>query len=456
MLPLLLTILTTVVLGLPVALSLRPASRPGETLGLSYLLGSGVVFVSMLALSILNIRWSSTAVLIVALAVSGAFLAAFLRRGQVTARDDVTPRPHDTGVPRVIGRLADLITLVMLAGHVFYATLAPLWEWDFWAIWGLKARVFFEHGGIDRQWLENPFNTFAHNDYPLLLPFNYDAAALAAGGWTDRWLGLLFAAFAAALTLIARDVLLRHTAPVIASLGTLIIVSIATTRSVGMAEGPMIAFSGAALIYLFEAIASEDPADYRIGAVLLGLGASTKNEGLALIVAAACGLLVCDPSRWRRVKHLWPAAAIALPWLLLRAWHSLPTDLATGSVSSRFAARVAQLPEMTGWLVQYLPHPLFWIVLLAAWIVCALWRRAPSGAGDARAIRFLFVAVAVQLLFYLLSYLVTPNDVHWHIDTSWARLTDHLSVPLVFATVVMVGRIWEAPNIAVQTEVGGD
>jgi hypothetical protein len=451
MLPLLLTILSTVVLGLPVALHLRPASRPSETLGLSYLLGSGVIFVSMLALSIVNIRWSLAAVLIAALAVSAAFLAAYLLRGRVTAQDAVTPRPQDAGAPRLLSWLAGVTTLVVLAGHVFYTTLAPLWEWDFWAIWGLKARVFFEHGGIDWQWLESPFNTFAHNDYPLLLPFNYAAVALASGGWSDRWLGLLFAAFAAALTLIARDVLRRHTAPVIASLGTLVIVSIATTRSVGMAEGPLIAFSGAALIYLFEAIASEDPADYRIAAVLLGLAASTKNEGLALLAAAAFGLAACDPPRWRRIRQLWPAAAIALPWLLLRAQHSLPTDLATGSVTSRLAARMAQLPEIAGWLVQYLPHTLFWIVLIAPWIVCAFRRRAPSAA-DAPAIRFLFVAAAVQLLFFLLSYLVTPNDVHWHIGTSWARLTDQLSVPLVFATVVMVGRIWQGEIDLIENE----
>jgi hypothetical protein len=441
MLPLLLTILTTAVLGLPVALYLRPASRPGETLGLAYLLGSGVVFVSLLALSIVQVRWSLTPALIVALAISGGFLIARLRKRGVT--DVVTPRPQDAGAPRPLALLADLGTLIVLAGYVFYTTLAPLWEWDFWAIWGLKGRVFLEHGGIDWRWLENRFNAFAHNDYPLLLTLNYDAAALASGGWNDRWLGLLFVAFAASLALVARDVLRRHTSPVAASLGTVVIASIAATRFVGLAEGPLIALSGAGLLYLFEAIAGEDAADSRTAAVLLGLAASTKNEGLALLAAVAVGIVVCDPPRWRRVKELWPAAAIALPWLLLRAVHTLPTDLASGSVVSRFAARAAQLADIAGWLAQSLPDTLFWLVMLAAWIACAVWRRELRLAGEAAAFRMLFVTVAAQLAFFIASYLITPNDVRWHITTSWSRLTHQLSVPLVFATVLMLGKLWE-------------
>src|ERR1051326_5399770 len=64
-----------------------------------------------------------------------------------------------------------------------FATIARMWEWDFWAIWGLKARTFFEFGTIDWRFLQSPWNDFAHPDYPLLVPFNYVYASLTAGVW---------------------------------------------------------------------------------------------------------------------------------------------------------------------------------------------------------------------------------------------------------------------------------
>src|SRR2546423_1537939 len=83
-------------------------------------------------------------------------------------------------------------------GFGLFATAARLWEWDFWAIWGLKARLFLGHGGIDWRFLESPWNTYVHPDYPLLVPFNFDFVALLNGGWSDRWLGLLSVGWAAA------------------------------------------------------------------------------------------------------------------------------------------------------------------------------------------------------------------------------------------------------------------
>src|SRR5204862_5149758 len=96
----------------------------------------------------------------------------------------------------------DVPTLVAILGFAFFATAAPLWEWDFWAIWGMKARVFLERGAIDWRFLESPWNSYVHPDYPLLVPLNFDFIALLNGSWSDRWLGLLSVAWAVALLLI--------------------------------------------------------------------------------------------------------------------------------------------------------------------------------------------------------------------------------------------------------------
>jgi len=100
-----------------------------------------------------------------------------------------------------------------------------------------------------------------------------------------------------------------------------------------------------------------------VAAVMLGLAAATKNEGLTLIVAAAMALLICR--RTKDIVRLWPAVAIAAPWLMVRALHRLPTDIAAGSVFSRIADHLAQPAP----LIDALEHasvgkPLMWIGLL--------------------------------------------------------------------------------------------
>src|SRR2546428_782173 len=215
----LVAIVTLVVLGLPAALALDRRARGLVLLGTSFLYGSGTIFFVLLGFSVVGARWSLVGVTIASLVIGSIFWIVALRKsGPRTA--DRGPRPH----------WLDVATLLTVIGYAFYATIAPLWEWDFWAIWGLKARVFFEHGGIDWLFLESRWNTFAHPDYPLLLPLNFDFVALLQGGWSDRWLGALFVAFGMALLCIVRSLAARESSTLPAAVITLTAASLAVSR----------------------------------------------------------------------------------------------------------------------------------------------------------------------------------------------------------------------------------
>lgn len=409
---LLVTILSLVVIGLPVALALDRRARGPLLIGASFLYGSGVIFLVLLALSVLHIRWTIVTATIAAQIV---FTALWFARSRPAAPERPPFRFH----------WLDLITLWSLVAYAAYATLAPLWEWDFWAIWGLKARVFFEAGGIDWRFLQSPWNVFAHTDYPLLLPFNYDFAALVNGAWSDRWLGMLMVAFAAAVLLIVRDLAGEETTSLYAALITATVASIAASRYVGLAEGPYIAFGGAAVLFMRRAVLFDDAAAWRHGAVLLGLAANVKNEGIALAVSVAIAIALV---RWRALWRLWPAAALAAPWLMLRAAHVLPTDIAEGSVVARVLSRLRFTPEILQLLVRDIAGGWFWLALIIG-IAIAQQRRREA---------FVFIVTAVQVAFYIATYYATPHDPRWHIVTSWPRLTMQVAMPITVAVLLML------------------
>jgi hypothetical protein len=430
----LVAILTLVVLGLPAALALDRSARGLVLLGVSFLYGSGIIFFVLLGFSVAGSRWSVIGVTIGALLIWSILgIVALRRNGPRTA--DREPRPH----------WLDIATLLTVIGYALYATVAPLWEWDFWAIWGLKARVFFEFGGIDWHFLESRWNTFAHPDYPLLLPLNFDFVALLQGSWSDRWLGALFMAWGLALLCIVRGLAARESSTVPAAVITLTAASLAVSRYIGLAEGPLIAFGAGAVLFLRYALLHDEPAAWRHGAVLLGLAANVKNEGIALMVAVAVAVLIVRP---RALVRLWPAVAIAAPWLILRATHDLPTDIATGSVASRILYRLPFTGEILVFLSRHLYEPWFWAVLLIGLVI------APATLRRREA--FVLITTLVQLVFYVGSYYATPHDARWHVVTSWPRLTDQIALPITYVVILMlantVARVEESPDAEARSE----
>jgi hypothetical protein len=409
----LIAVLSLTVLGVPFVLALDRDAPPLRLLGLAILYGTGAVYFVLLALSVLHVRWTLLDVSIAVLLMSAAMPPLSWRR-------------HGRRTPL---HLVDLCALLTPIAFSIYATMVAVWEWDFWSIWGLKARVFFERGGIDWRFLESRWNLFVHPDYPLLVPFAYDFAALVNGGWSDRWLGVLFVAWAVAFLLVARELAGRELTPLAAALAGVVMSSAAISMFVGLAEGALIAYLGAGVLFIRRALLFDDTAAWRHGAILLGLAACTKNEGLAMIVSVAIAVAIVDA---RRVVRLWPAVAIALPWLVLRALHRLPTDVLRGS----FAAHASEAGTIFQLLAKTTYPPWLWAAILFGLLVMPAAARARE--------RFVLLATLVQLLVYIAVYFATPHDVVWHIRTSWTRLTMQVAPPLAFAVMIELARHAEA------------
>ncbi|HEX6095542.1 MAG TPA: hypothetical protein VF432_04380 [Thermoanaerobaculia bacterium] len=418
----LLAVLQSLVVGIAAARWIDPAAPPRRLLGTAYLLGSGICAFVLLALSVAGIRWTTATFTVAYCLVAIALWAPLLRRAA----------PAVEGGGRA--SLIDLGTLALVIAHGVYAWKAGGREWDFWAIWGQKARVFFTHGGVDWTFLVHPDHAFTHPDYPPLLSLEYVRLALLGGAWNESPMGLLSTLHAAAVLLIVRDFFAEELRPAMAAAATLAAASGALSNA-GMADAPMIAYGTAALLSIRRG-------SMRTGAVLLGLAAFTKNEGLALIAAVVLGLVADGRRAARRsaILRLWPALAIVSPWLVLRAVHALPTDLATGALSERIRLAFSHVPELLRALAEFPPrHPLFWIGVAAALLVYA--RQLDRE-------RFLLTVIVVQLGFYLAAYLVTPHDLTPHVGSSWPRILQHVAIPAAFVALTLTLRRFDESRAA--------
>lgn len=404
--------------GLPLALRIDRGAPTARLAGEAMLIGLGLASGSLLLLSVAAIRWT----------LAAALLPMFVLGLASARRTAITwSAPHPL----------DAVTAIVLLAYARFATAAAPWELDFIDNWGLKGRVFALSGGIDWAFLGNPWYWWSHPDYPPLVPLGYSFLSLFSGGWSDRWLGLVNVAFAAGALLVVRSIAeeeleSRRGGAVTA----LVMVWLFAIPWIGLADGPLVAYVVPALLLIRGGRISA-------GSVLLGLGASCKNEGLTFVLATLAAMAILPDFR-HGIRRMWPAVAIPLPWLGLRWAHHLETDLTAGSMLGRALEHLRDPATYVNMLTAYAGgRPLLWlgIAIGAAAGFGALMRRE----------RLLLLVAGLQTLFYVGAYVVTPLDVSFHIRWSWDRLVWHITSIVVVAVLLAALRTAE-PGRAVTVD----
>jgi len=390
--------------GLPLALCAR--QRGFALAGTSFLLGAGAISLHLFALSLAGVAWTRTIVLVALLPLLIGAIFFARRSAAVSSYDGLRLSPVDLLLPVAIG------------AYAVFALYAPPYEWDFYGVWGTKARWFFDARGIDWTFLKT---NASHPDYPLLLPLLFDFTAIVTGGWNDLAFGWIYVALCASFVLVARG----HSTALVA----LAVAFPAMNLWVGLAEAPVMAFGCAALLFLRRG-------EYALGAVMLGFAAWSKNEGVALILAAAIALAFVAA---RRVVTLWPALAIIAPWIVARRVAGLTTDLGRGAVFGRVVERL-QDPAGTLQALATAPpdQPYLWLIILAIVLIFvrSAWQRE----------RFLLLALLLQSAALVVPLLATPFDLAGHAQFSLNRIPHQIAPAAAFLAAVLLIRGLSAPS----------
>ncbi len=399
--------------GVPLALSFDSRLRGPTLAGTSFLLGAGAAGLHLFALSVMRVPWTRTSVVLsmVPLFAIAVFVAKRRARLQPASPGEGGLKPRPTFV--------DAITIAIVIAYALFAIWAPPYEWDFYGIWGLKARWFFETRGMD--WATVPH--IGKADYPVLMPLLFDFVAVVTKEWNDRAFGWIYVGLCASVLAIMRGMFADEVKR--PALATLVIAFPTLNLWIGLAEAGVMAFGCAGLLFLRRG-------SIALGAVMLGLAAWSKNEGLALIGVAAIALLVATRSI-RKVLQLWPAIALIAPWMITRSVLKLSTDFTEGSMLKRVFERLGNPAEVVNAFVKAPPdQPWFWLAALLAVLVFirdAVRREA-----------FLLIVVALQLGLMFAQALATTWDFAAHVSLTLNRLPHQIAPAAGFLAALLLMR----------------
>jgi hypothetical protein len=305
--------------ALPVLGIARDRAQLLARLPLAYLVGVAVAGIVAAHLALLGAAFGVAE--LVVLAVLAWILA--LRKLRASPRQ-VTKCHLASGGAGIVGGIAVVLALVLLAHVTSMLETRPLYEWDGWAIWATKARALYDFGGA----YQPVFTAYPPVQHPLFLPaleaLDFHALGRFDGTLVHAQLGLLGFGFATALW-----TLLRERVPAwLAGLGVLAIVSAGAfvkQLSTNYADVPLALFVALGAVCLARWLSEGDRTLLPAAALFLGAATLTKPEGLLFALAAIVATLAAG-ERARLRGTLLAGAAVALlllPWRIFTSVHHL-------------------------------------------------------------------------------------------------------------------------------------
>ena len=401
------------------------------------------------------------------LVLAGAGVAAWLTRG---SRSLASSQANPKGWAWLL--LVAFCGALAMAVFIFAdaSRSSPYGAWDAWAIWNLRARFLAQPDVSWKAAFSPALNHLVggngtHPDYPLLL------SAYVARCWS----------FAASIG----DVTPPIAVAAVFSFGTigLVVSGLASVRgwSASMLGGLILlgtagflldsswqyadvplGFYYVAFFALFVLAADRVP-DHRRVAVLaglaLGFAACTKNEGLLFGVLAGLAFagyqVAARNPGWRRsVAMLAAGAAIPLAIGLYFKFFLAPPTGTYASVTVASALHKLLEPQRYARILKAcweeglalgagIAHPVVSLAVLAGCLgISPERRRQPVILASLAAL----IALSAG---YFFTYVITPLDLSWHLDTSLGRLYVQLWPSFVFVSLTLF-RTAEETAIAVK------
>lgn len=397
--------------------------------GLAYLAGlaAGGVISASLALVGVATGWP----------VLGALAAASLTAGAFRLNGSLRPRlPRKPGTVILASLSAfGLLAFFVHAGRAF--AVAPLLNFDGWAIWALKGHMLALLGWADPGFFANRQAFIIHREYPLLLPSLEAIDIRAMGEFNVQLLHVQLLLFAPAAVTAFASLLSDRTAAVVLWPSLL---ALATAPGLlgelytARADLPLAIFFSVGAVAAGRWLLTGEGWALALAALFFGAACLTKSEGalfaLAAVVALGLQLIRDCP---RRLVPLAVAAAAALcmllPWRIFLFVHDLhETDY---HFSDSFdlgyvSGRLNRGPTALGALLESLVDPRHWSLLGPLFLVATAAAFLARRGGLAwYGLTLILLGLAGLTWVYIISPISLPSYLH--------ETTDRVTASLVLA-----------------------
>ncbi len=349
------------------------------------------------------------------------------RRGGVHAA--IAPNPSAGRASRglTVALLALLTIVVIALGWRAYSTTM---YWDARYIWAFKAKAMFIDGRLDRETFTN-LARYRHTapDHPIALPAAEALVYQFLGHVDERCAKLVDVVYWAGLTALIACYLRRraswHWSLAIAALVSSVPI-LTYHASGGAADVPAAFCFLAAGVLLAEYADGRRIEDGVMSALMFGVGAATKSEGLTMAIGGAVALAIAwrlNRPAARPSQATAPLGAIVLPplpWLGLRAlWH-----IGSPQVSNMALRPLHELvPRLQAIASGLWAHLTDWPQWEATWpAICLGFVAWLIPRGRPRAVAFLWAVFLWQIGIDMAVYMLNPYDIQWTLAASLDRL----------------------------------
>jgi hypothetical protein len=334
--------------------------------------------------------------------------------------------------------------------------------WDAFAIWNLHAR-FFSVGGSHWRDGFSALIPWSHPDYPPLVP----AAIAHVWGYIGHDDPIAPAIISLVFTFATLGLL-------VSSLATLRGITSAAMAGIALASTPFFIEQGAAqyadiplsffflagitLLHLYQQRSAQIPdgrptALFVLAGTAAGFAAWTKNEGLLFLFAFLVSQIAFfllrrrPPStelRLNRVRELVMLLLAIAPFLLLTAWFKSsiapPGDLFSGSGKIHKILTPGRYWAILRWFVKDFFRFGNWVVPTTVVFVALRFLSPSSGIRrQTTEYRVSAFTLALTLCGYFAVYVITPNELYWHLRFSLNRLFLQLWPSTIFLFFRFVG-----------------
>ena len=413
-----------------------------EKLALSYLVGTFGATVMLAVFSSIHLPFKRGYMILGSLMII-LFSAILGKRERCCVKDKV-PSEKIT----IFEKLLMLGIVFQGAYTIFRTFIKPIESYDAIAIYAIKAKIFFTELGIPADFFSRFKGIVPHIEYPLHIPLLETSFYVVTGTLDDCLVKIIFPLFyfsiAAILFTTMKSVLPRIWAITIAFLFmTIPVVSDYATN--GYADLAFAAYISAAFFYMYKWTRSNESGLLWISGILLLCGVWTKSEGIIFpfIFICAGGICAARDRDLKKRAFIYYAASLVIAmaiYFMIKKAYGIETndDFKTPGLFApeRIIGNLSRIPLILyEYQIQFF-GPKKWNI---AWILFLIgvvmnFRRLLSD-------RLILTTSMIFLSFaaYTFIYIVTPQNIQWHLSTTVSRLFIHF-IPVVMLWIGLAAK----------------